>query len=409
MSKLFLARLIDYLRKELILSIMVSFENTEVAFRGKSNRELKKAYWLFKLVANPGMVKFGKGFTNFSLKTKLPVKGIIKRTIFQQFCGGETINESIETAKKLAERNVKTILDYSIEGKTEEKDFDRTVEEILSTIKAGKDNPNIPFAVFKVTGISTFDILEKANGGIDQLNADELAKYERIVERIETICKNGFENDQPVFIDAEESWIQDTIDRIVVDLSKKYNKEKAIVFNTLQMYRHDRLAYLKEVVAQAEQENWHPGFKIVRGAYMEKERERAQKMGYPSPIQPTKADTDSDYDASVAFCLDHIDRVAICAGTHNELSSEKLAKLIEEKGLTHDDRRVYFAQLLGMSDHISFNLADNGFMVAKYVPYGPVKEVLPYLIRRAEENTSVAGQTSRELTLIKKEIARRKI
>lgn len=388
---------------------MISFENTEVAFSGKSNRELKKAYWLFKLVANSGLVKFGKGFTAFSLKAKLPIRGIIKRTIFQQFCGGETIMESIATANKLAERNVKTILDYSIEGKTDEKDFDRTVDEILSTIKAGKDHPNIPFAVFKVTGIGTFDILEKANDGIEKLSAEESKKYNRIVERIEAICKSGFENDQPVFIDAEESWIQDTIDHIVVELSRKYNKERAIVFNTLQMYRHDRLAYMKKVVAMAEEENWFPGFKIVRGAYMEKERERAQKLGYPSPIQETKADTDHDYDSCVAFCLDHIDRVAICAGTHNELSSEKLAQLIEKKGIAKDDRRVYFAQLLGMSDHISFNLADNGFMVAKYVPYGPVKEVLPYLIRRAEENTSVAGQTSRELSLIKKEISRRKI
>lgn len=388
---------------------MISFENTEVAFRGKSNRDLKRAYWLFKLVSSSGLVKFGKGFTNFSLKMRLPIKGVIKKTIFHQFCGGENIQESMLASKLLAERNVKTILDYSIEGKTEEEDFEKTVQEILATISEAKNNKNIPFAVFKVTGISTFRILEAANNGIENLNAKDKEAYDRIVDRIERICKSGFENNVPVFIDAEESWIQDTIDRIVVEMSVKYNKEKAIVFNTLQMYRHDRLEYMKAIIDLASRENWYVGFKIVRGAYMEKERERAQKMGYPSPIQATKADTDKDYDACVSYCLDHIERVAICAGTHNEESSRKLAELFEKKGLNKEDDRIYFAQLLGMSDHISFNLADLGYMVAKYVPYGPVSEVLPYLIRRAEENTSVAGQTSRELSLIKKEMARRKI
>lgn len=388
---------------------MISFENTEVAFRGKSNRDLKRAYWLFKLVSSSGLVKFGKGFTNFSLKMRLPIKGVIKKTIFHQFCGGENIQESMLASKLLAERNVKTILDYSIEGKTQEEDFEKTVQEILATISEAKNNKNIPFAVFKVTGISTFRILEAANNGIENLNAKDKEAYDRIFDRIERICKSGFENSVPVFIDAEESWIQDTIDRIVVEMSVKYNKEKAIIFNTLQMYRHDRLEYMKAIIDQASRENWYVGFKIVRGAYMEKERERAQKMGYPSPIQATKVDTDKDYDACVSYCLDHIERVAICAGTHNEESSRKLAELIEKKGLNKEDDRIYFAQLLGMSDHISFNLADLGYMVAKYVPYGPVSEVLPYLIRRAEENTSVAGQTSRELSLIKKEIARRKI
>ncbi len=388
---------------------MISFENTEVAFRGKSNRDLKRAYWLFKLVSSSGLVKFGKGFTNFSLKMRLPIKGVIKKTIFHQFCGGENIQESMLASKLLAERNVKTILDFSIEGKTQEEDFEKTVQEILATISEAKNNKNIPFAVFKVTGISTFGILEAANNGIENLNAKDKEAYVRIIDRIERICKSGFENNVPVFIDAEESWIQDTIDRIVVEMSVKYNKEKAIVFNTLQMYRHDRLEYMKAIIDQASQENWYVGFKIVRGAYMEKERERAQKIGYPSPIQATKTDTDKDYDACVSYCLDHIERVAICAGTHNEESSRKLAELIEKKGLNKEDDRIYFAQLLGMSDHISFNLADMGYMVAKYVPYGPVSEVLPYLIRRAEENTSVAGQTSRELSLIKKEMARRKI
>jgi proline dehydrogenase len=387
---------------------MISFDNTEVAFRGKSNKELKRAYWLFRMVASSSMVKFGKSATHISLKLGLPVKGLIKGTIFKQFCGGETIEESLHTAKKLAERNVKTILDYSIEGKTEEEDFDKTVEEIIATITEGSKDSNIPFAVFKVTGISRFVVLEEANAGVQHLNGTSLKEYEKVVERIDKICRSAHENKVPLFFDAEESWIQDTIDVIVVEMSKKYNKERAIVYNTLQMYRHDRLAYLKRIIEQAASENWFAGFKLVRGAYMEKERLRASEKGYNSPIQLTKNNTDSDFDAAVAICVDHIDRVALCAGTHNELSSSKLATLINEKGISRNDHRVYFAQLLGMSDHISFNLANEGYMVAKYVPYGPVKEVLPYLIRRAEENTSVAGQTSRELGLIKKEISRRK-
>lgn len=388
---------------------MISFDDTEVAFRGKSNKELKRAYWLFKMVASPSLVKFGKNATHFSLKMGLPIKGMIKSTIFKQFCGGENIAESLKTARSLSSRNVKTILDYSIEGKTKEEDFDRTVNEIIATIKEGEKDPNIPFAVFKVTGISLFNILEEANSGTDHLSEETKKAYDKVVERIDRICHSAWESQVPLFIDAEESWIQDAIDRIVVDMSRKYNKEKAIVYNTLQMYRHDRLSYLHQIVELASTENWYPGFKLVRGAYMEKERNRATEMGYPSPIQATKADTDSDFDKAVAFCIKRIDRVAVCAGTHNETSSSKLAALIEEKGLSKSDPRMYFAQLLGMSDHISFNLADKGYMVAKYVPYGPVKEVLPYLIRRAEENTSVAGQTSRELGLIKKEIQRRKL
>lgn len=387
---------------------MISFDDTEVAFRGKSKRELKRAFWLFKLVASSFLVKFGKAFTAFALKCRLPIRGIIKKTIFKQFCGGENIKESLITAKKLEERNVKTILDYSIEGKTEEEDFEATVNEFIATIIEGKNNKAIPFAVFKATGISTFRILERANPGLDELSDEDFDYYQCVESRIERICQAAHDNKVPVFIDAEESWIQDTIDRIAVKMSQKYNKSEAIVYNTLQMYRHDRLAYAKEIINQAKNEGWVAGFKVVRGAYMEKERARAERLSYPSPIQSTKADTDKDYDACIELCLDNLDCVSICAGTHNELSSAKLAAAIEERGLELNDKRIYFAQLLGMSDHISFNLADRGYMVAKYVPYGPVKEVLPYLIRRAEENTSVAGQTSRELGLIKKEIARRK-
>lgn len=387
---------------------MISFENTEVAFRGKSRKDLKRAYWLFKLVGNNGFVKFGKWGTNFAMKTHLPVKGIIKKTIFKQFCGGESINESLQCSKNLADRNVKTILDYSIEGKTAEEDFDATVNEIIQTIIQAKNNQNIPFAVFKVTGICLFSTLEKANKGVVTLSEQDKVHYDKLVQRMDIICSKAYENDVPVFIDAEESWIQDAIDHLVYEMSLKYNRNRAIVYNTLQMYRHDRLAFLQSEIKRATSENWFAGFKIVRGAYMEKERERALKYNYPSPIQPDKASTDKDFNEALQISLDNINQVAICAGTHNEESALLLTELMKEKDIAFNDPRVYFAQLLGMSDHISFNLADNGLMVAKYVPYGPIKEVLPYLIRRAEENTSVAGQTGRELSLIMKEIKRRK-
>lgn len=387
---------------------MISFENTKVAFAGKSNRDLKRAYWLFKLVSSSGLVKFGKWATNVAIKLRLPIDGIIKRTIFKQFCGGVSIKDSLQTSNELAENNVKTILDYSIEGKTDEVDFNHTVEEIIQTINEGAKNENIPFAVFKVTGITRFKVLEETNNGLENVSEETLAGYNRMLAHVDDICSAAHKAKVPVFIDAEESWIQDSIDRIAYEMSLKYNRETAIVYNTVQMYRHDRLEFLRKEIERAKKENWFLGVKLVRGAYMEKERNRAAEKGYPSPIQPDKASSDRDYNAGLELCIENIDKVSLCAGTHNEESSKFLAELLDKKGIPHNTKSVYFAQLLGMSDHISFNLADKGYMVAKYVPYGPVKEVLPYLIRRAEENTSVAGQTGRELTLITKERARRK-
>ena len=343
-----------------------------------------------------------------AFKLRLPIKGTIKRTIFSQFCGGESIQESIDTSTRLAEFGVDTILDYSIEGKVSDEDFDATVDEIIATIQEGKRNENIPFAVFKVTGIGRFDLLNKANPGIEHLNEVDRKTYNELVNRVDLICKAAHEASQPLFIDAEESWIQDSIDRIATDMMRRYNKEKAIVFNTLQMYRHDRLEYFRKEIVAAKNESYFLGVKIVRGAYMEKERDRAEEMGYPSPIQPDKAATDRDFDLALDLAIHHIDMVSICAGSHNEESSMLLTKLMKEHNIDKSNSSVYFAQLLGMSDHISFNLAYEGYKVAKYVPYGPVKEVMPYLIRRAEENTSVAGQTGRELSLINKERKRRK-
>lgn len=387
---------------------MISFDNTEVAFRGKSKGDLNRAYWLFKVVSSPAMVRFGKWATNVALRLKLPIKAIIKKTIFRQFCGGESIQESLKASKTLASRNVKTILDYSIEGKTKEEDFDKTVQEIIGTIREGENNKNIPFAVFKVTGICLHDILEKSNDGIENLSTEEKKDYDKLKERVSIICLEAYNRNVPIFIDAEESWIQNTIDRLAYEMSVKFNQKTAVVYNTIQLYRHDRLAFLKSEIARADKENFKLGVKLVRGAYMEKERARAEEQGYPSPIQPNKDAADKDFNASLKVVIERIDRVSFCAGTHNEESSMLLVKLLKEYGVDSSDPRAYFAQLLGMSDHISFNLADNDLMVAKYVPYGPIKEVLPYLIRRADENTSVAGQTGRELSLIMKERKRRK-
>jgi proline dehydrogenase len=388
---------------------MISFDNTEIAFQSKSNSDLNRAYWLFKLIGNPTMVKVGKWSTNTALNIGLPINGLIKKTIFKQFCGGETIQECAKTIANLGKFGIGTILDYSIEGKTKEEDFDATVDEIIATIHAAKNDPTIPFAVFKVTGIGRFDSLEKANNGTTQLTENDRLAFQLIVSRVDKICLSAFENGVPLFIDAEETWIQDAIDAIVRDMMRKYNKEKAIVYNTLQMYRHDRLAFLHAEIEIARAEGFHYGVKLVRGAYMEKERLRAAEKGYPSPIQPDKITCDNDFNHALELVVKNIDSMALCSGSHNEKSALILTDLMTKKQIEKSDKRIYVAQLLGMSDHISYNLAYAGYNVAKYVPYGPVKEVMPYLLRRADENTSVAGQTGRELSLIMTERKRRKL
>lgn len=387
---------------------MISFDNTEIAFAGKSDNDLQWSYRLFKMIGIPWLVKFGKVATSMAFAIHLPITGLIKKTIFKQFCGGENIQDCGGKIEELGQFNIGTILDYSVEGKTSEADLDRTRDEIIASITFAKNNKHIPFAVFKVTGVAQTSILRKANSGTEDLSEADRKGLATAMQRVDVICKAAYEADVPVFIDAEDSWFQDSIDRMVNAMMSKYNKEKALVFNTLQMYRHDRLAFLKKTHLEAVAGKYYVGIKMVRGAYMEKEREAAAKDGYPSPIHATKADTDKDYDLGLAYIVEHIDQFALCAGTHNEKSSMRLVELIKEKGLDPKDPRLFFAQLLGMSDHISFNVAHEGYNVAKYVPYGPVKEVMPYLLRRAQENTSVAGQMGRELSLIVKEKKRRK-
>jgi len=386
---------------------MISFENTEIAFQSKSDQDLSRAYWLFKIVSSPSLVKLGKWGTNAALTTGLPIKGIIKKTIFKQFCGGESIDDCESAIQLLNKYGIGTILDYSVEGKTSEEDFDETVNEIIRTIEKAKGNPAIPFAVFKVTGISRLAILEKANNPANKLSDIEKAELGGVIDRINQICGAGFKANVPVFIDAEETWIQNTIDSITLDMMRKYNTHKTIVFNTLQMYRHDRIDYLNRMMEISKKENFHYGVKLVRGAYMEKERLRAAQKGYPSPIQADKNSCDNDFNEALEIICKNIDHAALCSGSHNEKSAIFLTELMEKYSIEPNDSRIYFAQLLGMSDHISYNMAYHGYNVAKYVPYGPIKEVLPYLLRRADENTSVAGQTGRELSLIIRERKRR--
>ncbi len=387
---------------------MLSFNNTQVAFSGKKQSDLNRSYWLFKMVSNSSFVNVGKSLTTFALKTNLPIRGMIKATIFKQFCGGETIEECDKTIEDLGKYSIGTILDYSVEGKETERDFDACTTETIATITKAKNNKTIPFSVFKVTGLARFGLLEKVSADNNQLSADELKEFGRVQLRVNNICKAAHAAGVPIFIDAEESWIQPAIDTLVNQMMVLYNTQQPIVYNTFQLYRNDRLAYLKHSFQLATEGNYFFGAKLVRGAYMEKERERAAEKRYPSPIHDTKEETDIDYDAAVLFCVEHVDRIGFCAGTHNENSSLKLVELLEKKHINRDNKHVYFSQLLGMSDHISYNLANAGYNVAKYVPYGPVREVLPYLIRRAQENTSVKGQTGRELSLIIKEKERRK-
>jgi proline dehydrogenase len=386
----------------------LSFENTEIAFRHSSNFALKRAYWLFRIINVNFLVKIGPPVTNFAIKIGLPIKGLIKATIFRHFCGGETINECDNTIQNLYKGGVGTILDYSIEGEDDEHVFDSTRDEIMETIdRAHGDKNAVPITVFKVTGVGRFSLLEKLDAN-KELSKEEKAEWKKAQQRVLAICEHAYNCDTPVMIDAEETWIQKTIDALALNMMERFNKKKAIVYNTYQMYRHDKLASIKADYKVAVEDGFILGAKIVRGAYMEKERKRASERGYPSPIQPDKASADHDYNEALRFCVEHIDQMAIVAGTHNEDSCRLLADLLNEKHIEPNNPHVYFSQLLGMSDNLSFNLADAGYNVAKYVPYGPIKAVLPYLFRRAQENTAIAGQMSRELGLIVKERKRRR-
>ncbi len=387
---------------------MPDFSNTKIAFANKSDQQLKKAYLVFTLISIGWLNKLGIKLVQLALFLRLPVKQAIKKTIFEQFCGGESIEDCENRIQELAQFNVKTILDYSVEGKQTDKDFDHSLGKAVASVERASKDATVPFCVIKLTGLMPFDLLKKVSAG-EHLSEEENLQYLQGRNRVDIICQYAHNAGIPIMIDAEESWIQEAIDAIALIMMHRYNQEHAIVYNTAQMYRHDRLDYIKKLYQQAVDENFYIGIKIVRGAYMEKERARAARKGYPSPIQPNKEATDRDFNPALEYCSNNREKVAICCATHNEESTLYMTQLMKERSLPEDHPGIYFSQLLGMSDHISFNLAKERYNTAKYVPYGPVKEVMPYLIRRAQENTSIAGQTGRELTLIRKEMERRKV
>lgn len=385
----------------------ISFDNLEVAFASKSNADLRKMYLIFATINNNVAVSLGTKLANWSFALGLPIKGIMKKTMFGHFCGGEDIRDCQHAVDELAKFHIRTILDYSVEGKGNEESFDATKNEILKTIERSAGDGNMPFAVFKVTGLGDYGIMTKVQDG-ETLDEKESVAFQRLNMRVDELCKAAFEANTKILIDAEESWFQDVIDQMAYEAMGKYNQKSVIVYNTYQMYRHDSLAKLKKDCNDALEKGYLLGAKLVRGAYMEKERDRAEEKGYPSPIQPNKEASDIDYDAALVYCVENHKSIGLVSGSHNDKSNILLTELMSKYGIDPSDEGIYFAQLYGMSDNISFNLAKAGFNVVKYVPYGPVEKVMPYLSRRAEENTSVAGQSSREFDLVKKEMARRR-
>lgn len=387
---------------------MSVFNNTKIAFADKSDAELRKAFWMFKLIEQPTLTKIGTSVLNFSVKNNIPFAGdVVKYTLFSQFCGGVTREESLKVVNKMFKHGVGSIFDYSIEGMEEEAAFDKTLAEIKENIKFAEGKAAIPFVVFKPTGFGRLNLYAEVGSG-KELTSSEKAEWERIVNRFDEVCKMAFEKNVKIMVDAEETWMQDAADDLIFEMMKKYNQQKAVVWNTVQMYRTKRLEFLQKDLENAEQHNFYLGYKFVRGAYMEKERKRAAEMKYEDPILPTKQATDDNFNAGIDFTLNNLGRLSAFFGTHNEKSTELVMDKMKEKGLKNNDPHIYFGQLYGMSDNISFVLGEMGYNISKYLPYGPVKDVVPYLTRRAQENTSVAGQTGRELALISKELKRRK-
>lgn len=399
----------------------ISFDNTEYAFAYKTDQELKKANFLFSSMGYQSLVNLGTRITPWAIKVGLPIKGIIRNTIFKQFVGGETLEETAKVANKLEQFGVQVILDYGVEGKEGEENFDHACEEFIKVINYAATQHSMPFMSIKVTGFARFALLEKLDAAAtgksgyegrvhtEVLNEAEKAEWQRVVARMHKIISTAAAKNIGVLVDAEETWIQDPVDALTMQMMELYNLDKVVVYNTVQLYRHDRLAFLKDSYQQAVEKNFILGAKLVRGAYMEKERKRAEEMGYPSPIQPNKEASDRDYNAGVEFCIEHLDKISLIVASHNEYSNLRAAALLDQKGLPHNHPHIHFSQLYGMSDNITFNLAKAGLPVSKYLPFGPIQDVVPYLMRRAQENSSVSGQTGRELGLIRKEMQRRKL
>jgi proline dehydrogenase len=397
----------------------LSFDNTEVAFAYKSDKDLRKARFLFATMGIDWLVKLGLNLTPWFIKAKLPINDLIRNTIFKQFVGGESLQETAKVTRTLADFGVKVILDYGVEGKEGEENFEAITNEFIRVIEFAGSQPNIPFISVKLTGFVRFALLEKLDAAADKtsgvegrvnesvLDDNELSEWRRVKARLHRICKAAQENKVSVLIDAEETWIQDPVDALTMQMMQEFNKSEAVVYNTIQLYRWDRLQFLKDSYEQAAAKNFNLGVKLVRGAYMEKERRRAIEKNYKSPIQPDKNSTDDDYNAAIVFCIDHLDKLFLIVASHNEYSNLFTTQLLDQHKYSHGHPNIHFSQLYGMSDIITFNLAKAGFSVSKYLPFGPLKDVVPYLMRRAQENSSISGQTGRELILIKNELSRR--
>lgn len=386
----------------------IDLQNTEIAFSSKTDNQLKKSYQLLSLMSQPILVDIGSKLGLAAFKLRLPfVEGIVKNTVFEQFCGGTTLLDCQNNIDKLKSQNTFTILDYGAEGKSTEEDFNKTMNETIKALHFASKSDAIPIVSTKITGLCAFSLLEKTNQGVNNLTAEDSKEFNNLMKRIDSICHNAEQLGIGIFIDAEETWIQNSIDSICDTMMERYNKSKAIVYNTFQMYRKDRLDFLKKSHARALEKQYILGAKLVRGAYMEKERKRAQDMGYPSPINETKDATDQMYNAGITYCIENYTSIASCAATHNEISSLLQVELIGKTGEKIKHPHFLFSQLFGMSDNVTFNIATAGYNSSKYVPYGPIRDVIPYLIRRAEENTAVKGEMSRELSLVKKEMKRR--
>jgi proline dehydrogenase len=398
---------------------VISLDNTEYAFAYKSDKELKKARFLFNTMKHQGLVQLGIKLTPWAIRTGIPIKGLIRNTIFKQFVGGETLEETARVGDNLEKFGVQVILDYGVEGKEGEENFDHACDEFVRVIDYAATQANMPFMSIKVTGFARFALLEKLDAAANDksgyegtvhtevLTETEKQEWQRVVNRMQKIIGTAAGKNVGVLVDAEETWIQDPVDVLTMQMMQQYNINKVTVYNTIQLYRHDRLQFLKDSFNQAQQKKFVLGAKLVRGAYMEKERRRAAELGYNSPIQPSKEASDRDYNAALEFCTDHLDSVSMIVASHNEYSSLYTTQLLDKKGVPHNHKHVHFSQLYGMSDNITFNLAKAGFSVSKYLPFGPIKDVIPYLMRRAQENSSMSGQTGRELGLIEKEIMRR--
>jgi proline dehydrogenase len=391
----------------------LSLENTQHAFAYKSNADLRKARFLFSVIQSPLVVSIATNVTPFLMKSGLPINGLIRSTIFKQFVGGETLEDSARVTKQLGSYGVQVILDYGVEAKEGEENFDAVTEKIIEAVEFAATEKNVPFVSVKLTGLASMNLLETLNeaprlrSGIHD-SESQTAEWDRVRERMYAICDVANEKGIGILIDAEETWIQDPIDRLAIELMGVYNKEKVVVYNTYQLYRHDRLHFLKLSHKLAVEGIFLLGAKLVRGAYMEKERERALAMNYPSPIHDDKNATDADFDAATLYCIQNKENISLIVASHNEQSNLSIVTKMQELGMSNNDTKVHFSQLFGMSDHISFNMALENYNVSKYLPFGPIQDVIPYLMRRAQENSSVNGQTNRELLLIRKELARRK-